>query len=57
MGLILLMGTDLAPLFRKTGEMAGLSFPESYGEVLSLEAGSQEEPWLLGRVIGPVNVP
>ncbi|WP_176230169.1 hypothetical protein [Candidatus Hakubella thermalkaliphila] len=49
MGLILFIATDLAPLFRETGKMAGLSFPEGYGEVSSLEAGSHMVPWLLGR--------
>ncbi|GFP21907.1 PTS system, galactitol-specific IIC component, partial [Candidatus Hakubella thermalkaliphila] len=53
MGLILFISTDLAPLFRETGEMAGLSFPEGYGEVSSLDAGSQVVPWLLVRVISP----
>ncbi|WP_176235957.1 hypothetical protein [Candidatus Hakubella thermalkaliphila] len=28
MGLILFIGTDLAPLFRESRKMAGLSFPE-----------------------------
>jgi PTS system galactitol-specific IIC component len=51
MALILFIGTDLAPLFRETGEMAGLSFPEDWGEVLSLDWGSQVVPWLLVRVI------
>jgi galactitol-specific phosphotransferase system IIC component len=53
MGLILFLGTDLAPLFRETGEMAGLSFLEGYGEVSSLEAGSQVVPWRLLKVISP----
>ncbi|GFP19843.1 hypothetical protein HKBW3S03_01347 [Candidatus Hakubella thermalkaliphila] len=53
MGLILIIGTDLAPLFRETGEMAGLTFPEGYGEVSSLDAGSQVVPWLLGQVVRP----
>ncbi|GFP40231.1 hypothetical protein [Candidatus Hakubella thermalkaliphila] len=35
MGLILFIGTDLAPLFRETGEMVGLTFPEGYGEVFA----------------------
>lgn len=38
---------------RETGEMAGLSFAEGYGEVLSLESGSQVVPWLLLRAIQP----
>ncbi|GFP21580.1 hypothetical protein HKBW3S06_00807 [Candidatus Hakubella thermalkaliphila] len=33
--------------------MAGLSFSEGYGEVLSLHSGSQAVPWLLVRVIRP----
>lgn len=51
MGLILFISTDLASLFRETGEMAGLSFPEGYGEILSLDAGSHIVPGLLVRVI------
>ncbi|GFP40209.1 PTS system, galactitol-specific IIC component, partial [Candidatus Hakubella thermalkaliphila] len=53
MGLILFISTDLAPLFRDTGEMVGLSFPEGYGEVSSLDAGSHVVPWLLLKVISP----
>ncbi|GFP41301.1 PTS system, galactitol-specific IIC component [Candidatus Hakubella thermalkaliphila] len=53
MGLILFISTDLAPLFKETGEMAGLSFPEGYGEVSSLDAGSHVVPWLLLKVISP----
>lgn len=53
MGLILFIATDLATLFRETGEMAGLSFAEGYGEVSSLEAGSHVVPWRLLRVIRP----
>jgi PTS system galactitol-specific IIC component len=51
MGVILFIGTDLASLFRKTGKVAGLFFPEGYEEVSSLDAGSHVVPWLLVRVI------
>lgn len=44
---ILFIATDLAPLFGETGKVVGLSFPEGYGEVSSLDSGSQVVPWLL----------
>ncbi|WP_176226977.1 PTS transporter subunit IIC [Candidatus Hakubella thermalkaliphila] len=53
MGLVLFIATDLAPLFGEVCKMAGLSFPEGYGEVSSLEADSHVVPWLLLRVIRP----
>ncbi|GFP19838.1 hypothetical protein HKBW3S03_01342 [Candidatus Hakubella thermalkaliphila] len=53
MGLILFIGTDLAPLFRESRKMVGLTFPEGYGEVFSLGSGSQVVPWLLVKVIRP----
>ncbi|GFP27463.1 hypothetical protein HKBW3S43_01701 [Candidatus Hakubella thermalkaliphila] len=51
--LIVLLPEFDQELKEKNLEMAGLSFPEGYGEVSSLDAGSQVVPWLLVRVVSP----